>query len=351
MNTNSVAPLRFVLTATVKEEYDAGQDGYDAIAKEPTLAKLSNENDQVGGLEGVYGYIINHRPRPASALTQVEGSEGFFSTLREGFDALVKMVKDFFQWLWSFASGKSAKTKSVAVSLEQKLKQKGMKDEEIPYGTGAYRIYPKDGKPDSNIAWMPGVMTHLGNEAERINRYSKLIEEYCKKVEHDLTSAGGKNHAAIREGFFKGSHDLLKPNDHGLVDFGRKGAFQYESKTGKLVAAPIPGSSMDRFKSATFRTSLHEVESLVTASLTLGKKIDGVLNNTATSETPIVQSLNRLLSSTKGSTPDEERQLRAGADVIKEVIRVGFSNLQLLETSLVKAHSTAVNMIARCAKD
>ena len=347
MNTAAVAPLRYILTPTVKEEYDADEAGYSAAADEPKMEKLSLENDQVSGLEHLYGYILNHRERPSINLGLVTGEEGFFDLIKDGVTSLIETVKKFFKWIWSFFGSKSAAAEVRSKSLQERVRDHGVKDEEIPYPKTVLTIYPKPGKLEGNINWLSDVLTSLGGNVDKVGKYIKLVEEYCTKTQAALKGDG--DYTAVREALEKGVKELFKPDSNGKIAFGRNERLSFDEKTGKISLNSIQEPN-DRRKGAKFRTTQSQVDTLLTAAYAERKRLDELTKDITTLENPMVKALDDTLAQAKAANEEEAAKLRKGNDIIKEVVRVAMNNINVMETELYREYLAVLDIFTACVR-
>lgn len=349
MNTAPVAPLRYILTPTVKDEYDSDQAGYDAASDEPTMVKLSDENDKVSGLEHLYGHIINHRERPSTALGDVTGNEGFMDIVKSAANGVIETIRRFFKWLWSFFGSKAAAAEVKTRSLKNVARAKGVKDGEIKYPKNTLYIYSKTGRPEGNLNWLAPALQDLEHNTDKVEKYAKLIEDYCNKVKTELSGKG--SYAPILSAFEQGVKDLFKPNGENLFTFGIPNNMRV-SKEGKMT---WEGVSVDRkrFQGATFQVNITQFNELVDKVNAVQAKLEQLTKDLTKLEDPMVRSLEAALheAAGKGDNPEEQRLIKAGIDEIKRMARTAMQNIGNLETELYRAYLAVVDILQASVKE
>lgn len=185
MTGQSVAPLRYIVTPTLKDISDADREEYDAVEAQPVMAELSAENDQVSGTEKYYNYILHSRAVVAAELGSVSGAEGIWSSLKDGANKVIQMVKDFFKWIWSFFSAKEKKIDLKLQQVDFRLKDKGVKSGDIHYPQGTYYIYPKTvlGKPATDLSWVTETNKRIAKGITNAGSYATLLSDQLKLLE------------------------------------------------------------------------------------------------------------------------------------------------------------------------
>lgn len=180
MTGQSVAPLRYIVTPTLKDISDADREEYDAVEAQPVMAELSAENDQVSGTEKYYNYILHSRAVVAAELGSVSGAEGIWSSLKDGANKVIQMVKDFFKWIWSFFSAKEKKIDLKLQQVDFHLRDKGVKSGDIHYPQGTYYIYPKTvlGKPATDLSWVTETNKRIAKGITNAGSYASLLTEH-----------------------------------------------------------------------------------------------------------------------------------------------------------------------------
>lgn len=186
MNGQSVAPLRYIVTPTLKDISDQDRDEFDTVEAQPVMEELSAENDQVTGTEKYYNYILHSQAVVAAELGTVTGAEGILSSLKNGANKVIQMVKDFFKWVWSFFSAKEKKIDNKLKTVDIHLRDKGVKTGEIQYPQGTYYIYPKivtAGKPAADLTWVTETNKRIAKGITNTNGYAKLLTDHLNSLE------------------------------------------------------------------------------------------------------------------------------------------------------------------------
>lgn len=185
MNGQSVAPLRYIVTPTLKDISDQDREEFDAVEAQPVMAELSAENDQVSGTEKYYNYVLHSRAVVAAELGTVTGAEGILGSIKNGAGKVIQMVKDFFKWIWSFFSAKEKKIDHKLQQVDFHLRDKGVKSGDIYYPQGTYFIYPKTvvGKPAGDLSWVTETNKRIAKGITNANSYAALLGEHLSSLE------------------------------------------------------------------------------------------------------------------------------------------------------------------------
>lgn len=260
MNGQSVAPLRYIVTPTLKDISDQDMVDFDTVEAEPVMAELSAENDQVSGTERFYNYILHSHAVAAAELGSVTGTEGLLGSIKNGVSKVIQMVKDFFKWIWSFFSAKEKKIDNKLETLDQRLKDKGVKAEEIRYPNGTYFIYPKPGKPVKDLGWVGETNKRVAKGIANVNTYAAKLTELLATLERmakdhkpvgDLTKEVIAYNGKIRGIFGAAGKDKATFITQDDFHFGPT-KIQYHPN----------GNRRKDFQGATFTTTQSEVEEI-----------------------------------------------------------------------------------------
>jgi len=263
MNGQSVAPLRYIVTPTLKDISDQDREEFDTVEAQPVMAELSAENDQVAGTEKYYNYILHSQAVVAAELGSVVGAEGLWSSLKSGASKVIQMVKDFFKWIWSFFSAKEKKIDHKLKLVDNRLRDKGIKEGDINYPQGTYYIYPKTvvGRPASDLSWVTETNSRIAKGITNASAYGNLLTEHLKTLERmakdrkpvaDMVQATITYQGKVR-GLFATSTNSDKATFITQDDF-RFGAT-------KIIYNPINTRRKD-FHVSTFTTSVTTVEEI-----------------------------------------------------------------------------------------
>lgn len=263
MNGQSVAPLRYIVTPTLKDISDQDREEFDTIEAQPVMAELSAENDQVSGTEKYYNYILHSRAVVAAELGTVAGAEGLWSSLKGGASKVIQMVKDFFKWIWSFFSAKEKKIDNKLREIDYKLKDKGVKTGEINYPQTTYYIYPKTivGKPATDLSWVSETNSRIAKGITNSNAYATLLAEHLKLLERmakarepvaDMVKATLAYNGKIRSVFGNS-------NTAGKATFITQDDFRFGAT--RIIYNPVNSRRRD-FHKATFTTTVTTVEEI-----------------------------------------------------------------------------------------
>lgn len=263
MNGQSVAPLRYIVTPTLKDISDQDREEFDAVEAQPLMAELSAENDQVSGTEKYYNYILHSQAVVAAELGTVVGAEGLWSSLKSSASKVIQMVKDFFKWIWSFFSAKEKKIDNKLKQVENRLKDNGVKTGDIHYPQGTYYIYPKtvSGKPAGDLSWVTETNSRIAKGITNSNAYATLLTEHLNLLQRmakdrkpvgDMVKATLAYQGKVR-GTFGGSSTA------GKATFITQDDFRFGAT--RIVYNPINSSRRD-FHAATFTTTVTTVEEI-----------------------------------------------------------------------------------------
>lgn len=344
MTPASAIPLRYVVTPTVKQLYDDDQEGFDAIEEAPVLAKLSAENDRVDGLEGLYGYILNNSA--SVPMDAVSGNEGFFESIKSGGNKLIKTVKDFFKWLWSFFGSKQKSIDIRTRSVNEKLNKNGAKDEDVAYPRSVSVIYPKPGKPDSNINWLGDSITNIVKGIDKATEYTNLLSKLHIDSHTVLTKETPEDsYKTITDRFKQGVATTFKltnkPSDFvGKADLSLKDdRFVYHQNI----------TAVRNVEGVKFRTTTSQLQGYAKDYGVLKKKMDILVTNVSDLEGRIVKALeNHLIVAGRLTQADAE-----GKKVIEETrvaVRAAMANIKVLQTAIFRSANAVLDVISAATK-
>lgn len=342
MNTQPVPPLRYILAPTLKEEYLADQAGYDAAMDEPVLAKLSTENDKVDGLESLYGYVINSRPR---ASVDVTGNEGFIDTIKKGVGVVIQAIKDFFKWLWSFFGSKDKKVEVKQQTLKERLAKNGVVEGNIPYPKSAALIYPKgEGKFDNNINWLESCMASLSSAAEQTVQFAGLIKGFCEDVSK-MPSEGIGDRVVERNNTLREKvREVFKADGEGAIKFIRDKGIEFDMKTGKFTMKPPAGDQ--RVKDATFIAHTTQVQTYLNHYDKIRKSLMDAYKASHALESTMINALNAILNKASKDAKDAGNQeLNMGVNKVHEQIKTAMFNLHALEVGLYRCAEAVLELL------
>lgn len=348
MNPASAIPLRYVVAPAVAQLYEEDKEGFDAATDEPVMAKLSNENDMVSGQESIYGYILNKHAAAQPTLDSVDGSEGFFGGIKKGASALIKAVKDFFKWIWSFFGSKQKVAANKAEGISKALDKNGAKDGDIPYPAHTSQIYMKTGKPDPNIAWVAGAIDNIAKTIDKTVKYAELLQGMAKNTGEYLTKVEGgeKKFGELNNDFNKElgqtfgvtsnkTLSLLSVNDMVYQD----GRFSWR---GNIQA-------IRSFQGAKFHTSTSELQGYVTSYNALNKKLGAMMTKIHELEDGIVRTLeNHLIVANRLNSKDEANK-KVIADT-KTIVRSAMANIKTLQTLIFRTSNIVLDIIKVATK-
>lgn len=342
MDAPQTHPLRYVVTPAVKELYEEDQEGYDALMEEPALEKLSNENDRVSGAESIYGHILNHRPRVT--VTSVTGNEGLISMAGSVIMKLIRSVKNFFKWIWSFFGSKEAINKTKSTLVQEKLGLHGAKDGEIPYNATTFTLYPKTGKPDNNLNWVSGVMTGMekviGTYEAHADNLHRFFTEMTQQLTGDETTS---KFNVVYADFKKKSAELFVAEGKTVENFLGARTLKAEGGRYKLEVNYAKSAA---FKGATFQVSTTQLRSLFEEYNKLDGKMKLLNEKQAKLEDTLVKALNKSLNAAK----DDHPALKKPIDYIKQEVRQCMVNMKMMTTALYQADWEILKLLSSCVK-
>lgn len=333
MTGQSVTPLRYIVTPTLKDISDQDREEYDAVEAQPVMAELSAENDQVSGTEKYYNYILHSRAVVAAELGSVAGAEGIWSSLKDGANKVIQMVKDFFKWIWSFFSAKEKKIDNKLRQVDYHLKDKGVKTGDINYPQGTYFIYPKTvvGKPAKDLGWVTETNKRIAKGITNANGYATLLTNHLKLLERLAKERKPVADMVVATIRLRGDiSDLF-----GGVSSGDKATFitQDDFRFGAVKIAYNPTSTRRRdFQTSTFTTTVTVVEEIrkdAVANLAQLKKMTIDLQKV---EKEMVDTLTFLKNS---------KDITSGVHkVFASVIRNSLDDIRTFENVLYRALNT-----------
>jgi len=338
MNGQSVAPLRYIVTPTLKDISDQDREEFDAVEAQPLMVELSAENDQVSGTEKYYNYILHSQAVVAAEMGTVNGAEGIWSSIKNGVDKVIQMVKDFFKWIWSFFSAKEKKIDNKLREIDHRLKDKGIKTGEIHYPQTTYYIYPKtvSGKPAGDLGWVSETNSRIAKGITNSNTYATLLGEHLNLLERmakafnpvaDMVKATLAYQGKVREIFGKSAT-------------GDKATFitqdDFRFGIGRIVYSPVNSSRRD-FHAATFTTTVTTVEEIrkeTVSNLALVKKMTVDLQKL---EKEMVDTLT-FLKNAKSITSGVHK-------VFSTVIRNSLDDIRTFENCLYRSLNTVGDLL------
>ena len=191
MAVENVKPLRFITSASLKEIYDEDIEGFDAVVMQPTLLKLSDENNAVFGTERFYNYIFNNVPAIPTHMHEVTGTEGFIDAVKQTATNLLQTIKDFFKWLWSFFSAKENRLSDKLTNIDHRLKDKGVKTKDVRYPNDTAYVYPRAGKPGNDLSWVNDTNKNIAKGIRNVTLYGTDLTTYLKSLAKQVQ---GENH-------------------------------------------------------------------------------------------------------------------------------------------------------------
>ncbi len=327
MSNEGVKPLRFVVSASLKDIYDEDMEGFDAVVDNAVMSKLSDENDAVSGTERFYNYILHNHPTAVTDFGSVSGSESLVDSLKKGIRALIQTVKDFFKWIWSFISGKEEKIDVKLKSVSHLLKDKGVKTGNIPYPNTAVFIYPKPGKPAGELGWVGDANKRIAKGISNAEAYADELDKLLQKLVHLTKQRSPTKEFTDTVIAFNG-----KVKDIFGLSGRDKGTFittnDFSFGIGRIDYHPSANRRSD-FKGVTFVTSQTAVEVIhkdAEINLNSVKKLTLSLHKL---EKDIVDTLT-LVSNYSEITSNTHK-------VFSNVVRDGLSDIKTLSTVLHKA--------------
>lgn len=338
MNGQSVAPLRYIVTPTLKDISDQDGEEFDAIEAQPIMAELSAENDAVSGTEKFYNYILHSQAVVAAELGSVAGAEGLFQSLKSGANKVIQMVKDFFKWIWSFFSAKEKKIDHKLTQVDHRLKDNGVKTGEINYPQGTYYIYPKvvTGKPAADLSWVSETNKRIAKGITSVGSYATLLSEHLALLERlakerkpigDMTSATVAYQGKIRELF-------RTPTNSDKATFITNDDFRFGAT--RIIYHPTSTRRKD-FQTSTFTTTATTVEDIrkeTVANLSLTKKMTVDLQKL---EKDMVETLTFLKNS---------RDITSGVHkVFASIVRNSLEDIKMFEHVLYRSLNTIGDLL------
>jgi hypothetical protein len=342
MNSVNVIPLRHIVAPAVKELYEEDQEGYDAVADEPVMNALSNENDRVDGLEAIYGHILNHRPRVMTY--EVTGTEGLVSWIADSVKSFIQTVKKFFKWLWSFFSGKEAAVDVAKKQVKEKIAGYGAIDGPIKYPKDVLYLYPKQGKLDVNLSWLTTVMQTAEKNIAKADKYIDELQTLFKAIyAHTNKDGKAEDLKGVVDSFKKGFEDLFSKDGTGTTNFS--GSATLLNKGGTLSF--VTGSDQPKFQEgATFFITTSQLKTLFDEYNSMDKKIREFSGKTYDLEKGTLVVLNRFIQVSGQESP----QLKAPLETIKAEVRRCMTNVKALHLEFMKLNKRTVDLLGLCTK-
>lgn len=338
MNGQSVAPLRYIVTPTLKDISDQDREEFDTVEAQPLMEELSAENDQVSGTEKYYNYILHSQAVVAAELGTVTGAEGILTSLKNGANKVIQMVKDFFKWIWSFFSAKEKKIDNKLQYVDFHLKDKGVKDGEIRYPQGTYYIYPKTvtGKPASDLSWVTETnkriakgITNTGAYATMLTEHLGLLEKMAKdrKPVADMVNATLAYQGKVRAHF-------------GTSTNTDKATFitQDDFRFGATRIAYLPTSTRRKdFQTSTFTTTSTTVEEI---------RKEAVANLTSLKKTTVdLQKLEKEMVDTLTFLKNAKDITSGVHKVFSSIVRNSLEDIKTFEHVLYRALNTVGELL------
>lgn len=349
MNTASATPLRYVVAPAVAQLYEEDKEGFDAVTDEPVLAKLSNENDMVTGQESIYGYILNKHADVTPSMDSVSGNEGFFGTLKKGASSLIKTVKDFFKWIWSFFGSKQKIMENRAEDIAKQIDKNGAKDGEVPYPKSVSSIYPKQGKPENNLNWLGTAVDNAAKAIDKTIKYADLLKAMAKSTGEALVKEGGeKTFGSLNEDF---KEDLAKIFGVGVT----KNSTMNLLTIGDLIYRDGRFSSMGSItairaaQGSVFHTSTSQVQGYIKEYHALEGKLDTMMKNIHELETSIVKMLENHLIVAGALTKRDDVHKHLVEDT-KTIVRAAMANIKVLQTAIFRSAKAVLDILSAATK-
>lgn len=347
MNPASAIPLRYVVAPAVAQLYEEDKEGFDAVTEEPVLAKLSNENDQVSGLEHIYGYILNNRPTAPVMFDDVSGSEGFIDTIKSSVSSAIKAVKDFFKWIWSFFGSKKKIIENKAEDIAKQVDAHGAKDGDIPYPKSVAFIYLKAGKPEPNINWLSTAITNAAKAIDKTIKYAALLKGLSESAHKSLLNeTTAINYTDINEEF----------NKEVATAFGITGAkaislLSLDDLTFKdgRFAYHINIQSQRNASGAVFHTTTSQLQTYVKEYHALEGKLDDMTKEVHALEGKFIKTLeNQLLVA--GRLTKSTPQAKKSVDDTRALVRSAMANIKVLQSAVFRSSNAILDVIAVATK-
>jgi hypothetical protein len=277
MNGQSVAPLRYIVTPTLKDISDQDREEFEAAEAQPVMAELSAENDQVSGTEKYYNYILHSQALVSAELGSVTGAEGLLGSLKRGAGRIIQIVKDFFKWIWSFFSAKEKKIDHKLQYVDSRLRDKGVKAGEVYYPQATYYIYPKTGpgKPAGDLGWVSETNKRIAKGITNANSYATLLTEHLNLLEKMAKDRKPVSEMVAATTAYSGKVRALfgAPTNKDKATFITQDDFRFGAT--KIAYHPTSNRRTD-FHISTFTTTVTTVEEIrkdTAANLALVKKM------------------------------------------------------------------------------
>lgn len=338
--TQPVLARRFINTPTVEALYNAENPESVVDAPDDKIDDLSDEYDQVSGTESLYyQYIFAHIPRKQD-LSSVQGTEGFFSWIKDMVGALITAVKNFFKWVWSFFTGKKENAERQNKELLALLDKHGVRKHFTHYPTGYMNLWASKAKVPNNLDWMIKNIDDLDKAAAKTNAYIKEVGDAVVKAELAFLSKGQLSHAKEDlDKLFKTHHDnLVKIFGSDPAPFVGGTTISINAH-GKLTLKVDP-DLLESDKNAGYlpnETKTREVAKALTAT---NKVFAGVINDAMKLEDVFIKNLQKSLAFAERTEKDDEAGAKSMASSLNEVIRNGMAGIKVLETLLFKIYQT-----------
>lgn len=338
MNGQSVAPLRYIVTPTLKDISDQDREEFDAIEAQPLMAELSAENDQVSGTEKYYNYVLHSQAVVAAELGTVAGAEGLWASLKSSSSKVIQMVKDFFKWVWSFFSAKEKKIDNKLKQAENQLKDNGIKTGDIIYPQGTYYIYPKtvNGKPAGDLGWVTETNSRIAKGITNSNTYATLLTEHLnllKRMVKDNKPVGDMvKSTLVYQGKVRSTFSGSATT--GKATFITQDDFRFGPT--RIVYNPVNSSRRD-FHTATFTTTVTTVEEIrkeTVANLTQVKKM-----------TIDLQKLEKEMIDTLVFLKDSKTITSGVHKVFSTIIRNSLDDIRTFEHCLYRSLNTVGDLL------
>lgn len=345
MNTHPVAPLRYVNSPTVYEEYEEDREGYDLVSDETTMVALSRENDKISGLESVYNYVLH---RHQNRLTASTGTEGFIDSVKHGIGKLIQVVKDFFKWIWSFFGTKGKALKDKGDELEVALKANGVREDDIPYPKAAFYIFPKTPRLPSNVGWVSTVIGDIEGGIKTIERYSASVGNFCKELGRLIDHSKYTEFTTKQSAFYQEVKGLLGVNANQEATLVVKDDLVVGKNTVEVtinLTRELGVLSNDRVKNATFKTNVSQVRELLVKHNRLTESLKDMNTKVHSLENDFVTALMASLD-VKEASPEAQAVIKE----MKAVIRKAMASLKVMETEVYRSANAVYAVLEAAVK-
>lgn len=347
--TVSVVAKRFVNTPTVLELYKEEHPGDDLGVNQDQVNTLSDEYDSVTGNEGysLYRTVFERVARPYEGR---EGTEGFFSWVKDTIASLIEKVKSFFKWIWSLVSSKQKALEMKVSGLKNSLKQKGVKTVPTKYPKGYMDLWGKTTAVPPGLSWMVESINHAKSQIGACETYGKNLETFLESVSKDMRP--GYIYDA-KDAILKQAADLATSNAKTFTG-GEKGkvkpflgtyTVKVDDKGGVHLAVDTKLAGA-RSKVAEFTSSVSEVNSILTALDSAFTEMDVLNKRLAKLEASILKDLDLILKSTnEGDHGKHKDNVKAVVDTLRDVSSATLATIKQLEQACYKPLTMATTIV------